>query len=104
VSWRESTFRPCPLLYTSYTVSFMSQLNIRTDQTLERNLSRLMKVRRIATKSEAIRFAVLDSLERALEQSENATDFHSWVGWARRAPLNQNPRFQNDDELWDSKS
>lgn len=95
--------QPCGVLYNRYTLALMSQLNIRTDKALERKLSRLMKVRRIATKSEAIRFAIHDCLERALEQSEISTDFNSWIGWAKRAPLNSNPKFQSDDELWDSK-
>lgn len=92
------------MLYDRYTLAHMSQLNIRADKTLERNLSRLMKVRRIATKSEAIRLAVHESLERALRENGAATDFASWIGWARRTSLNPDPRFKSDDDLWDEKS
>ena len=43
---------------------YMSQINLHTTPTFERALARLMRLRRIGTKSEAIRLAV-EELPRA---------------------------------------
>ncbi len=78
----------------------MSQLNIHLTEEFERRLSRLMRVRQIKTKSEAVRIAVAETLERSLGSGTPATDFRSWIGLARQAPQNPPPRFRSDDDLW----
>ena len=78
----------------------MSQLNIHLTQEFEHRLSRLMRVRQIRSKSEAVRIAVEETLERSLESATPATDFHSWIGLACQEPMNPQPRFRSDDELW----
>ncbi len=89
-------YRTCNQRYTHA----MSQLNIHLTQEFEHRLSRLMRVRQIKTKSEAVRIAVEETLERSLESGTPATDFHSWIGLACKAPLNPQPRFRSDDDLW----
>lgn len=91
------------VLYRIYNPRYnhtMSQLNIHLTQEFEHRLSRLMRVRQIKTKSEAVRIAVEETLERSLERGAPATDFHSWIGLGCKAPLNPLPRFRSDDDLW----
>ena len=77
----------------------MAQINLHASTAFERALARFMRVRGIRTKSEAIRIAVQECLERAC-RSGATTDFKAWVGLAKRAPLNPEPRFRSDDDLW----
>jgi hypothetical protein len=79
----------------------MSQLNIQLTPDFERRLTRLMRVRGLKTKSEAVRVAVQETLERSLTEAKPRTDFRTWIGLGRRAPLNPNPRFRSDDDLWE---
>lgn len=78
----------------------MSQINLRVRPAFEKALARFMKVRGFSTKSEAIRVAVAEGLERALGDRSQVADFHSWRGAALRVPPNPNPRFASDDDLW----
>jgi hypothetical protein len=34
-------------------------------------------------------------------QKSLATDFRSWIGIAAKGPMNPNPRFTNEDQLWE---
>ncbi len=77
----------------------MAQLNIHLTPNFERDLSRLMKVRRIKTKTEAIRVAVHESLEKALF-IPSTVDFSNWLGLGIHASINKHPRFPRDDDLW----
>lgn len=77
----------------------VSQLNIQMNPEFERNLAQLMRLRGLKTKSETIRVAVQESLERLLDQ-QRKTDFHEWLGLAVSAPQNPSPRFGSDDDLW----
>ncbi len=77
----------------------MGQLNIQMTPDFEKALLRLMRVRGLKTKSEAVRVAVQEGLERALGRSKTA-DFHAWLGLASRKPLNRSPRFKSEDDLW----
>jgi len=77
----------------------MSQLNIHMTEEFERRLSQLMRMRGVKTKSEAVRLAVAEAVQRELDKGETA-DFRSWLGAALEAPLNPAPRFRNHDDLW----
>lgn len=78
----------------------MSQLNLHMTVAFEQELKKLMQVKAIKTKSEAIRMAVKESLERATYQNKKF-DFSKWQGLATQTPINPNPRFSSDDELWE---
>ena len=78
----------------------MSQLNIHMTPAFERVLKRLMEVRKIRTKSEAIRLAVEESLERELRDA-SSTDFTSWLGIGKTVPENPTPRFPSHEALWE---
>jgi len=58
-----------------------------------------MRARGIGTKSEAVRIAVEEGLERALEQPRR-TDFSELRGLACGDGENPSPRFTSDDDLW----
>ena len=58
-----------------------------------------MRLRRIRTKSDAVRLAVIEAVERE-KRVRRAPDFSTWVGLGRRVPENPNPRFRTDDDLW----
>jgi Arc/MetJ family transcription regulator len=77
----------------------MSQINIHLTTELEQALAEYMRLRRIKTKSDAVRLAVLEGLERE-RRSREAPDFSRWLGLATGAPENPRPRFRSDDDLW----
>lgn len=77
----------------------MSQLNIHLNAEFENALGEYMRLRELKTKSEAVRQAVLEAVERERRKNQMA-DFSQWRGLALRAPMNQKPRFQSDDDLW----
>lgn len=79
---------------------YMSQLNMHTTPEFEEDLSRLMELRDIPTKSEAIRRAVREALDRARSARARDLDFRDWLGAAREAELNPRPRFSSEDDLW----
>ena len=91
-----------PPLVDSVYVMYMSQINLHTTPTFERALARLMRLRRIGTKSEAIRLAVEELAAR--ERRRRPGGFQSWIGAASQAPLNPAPRFTSDHDLWESPS
>ena len=76
----------------------MSQINLHTTPAFERALARLMKLRRIATKSEAIRVAVEEAASRAARRG--MADFRAWRGMGTKTAPNPAPRFQTDADLW----
>ncbi len=80
----------------------MSQLNMHITQEFNKQLKKLMKLRGFKTKSEAIRHAVNESVKLALKKTRT-TDFTSWVGCGKKAPLNPKPHFRSDDDLWSDK-
>lgn len=79
---------------------YMAQLNMHTTPEFEEQLARLMQLRGIATKSEAIRVAVREGLARAVRGRSQELDFRDWIGAAREAELAPRPRFATDDDLW----
>jgi hypothetical protein len=77
----------------------MAQINLHTDAHFEGDLARLMRLRGIPTKSAAIRTAVREALQRALEERTH-THFLGWLGAATGEGENESPRFTCDDDLW----
>lgn len=77
----------------------MSQLNLHISPEFEADLARFRDLRGIRSKSEAVRIAVREALERELSSSATA-DFREWIGLATAAPQNPTPRFRTEDELW----
>lgn len=71
----------------------MSQLNIHLTPAFEEKLRRFMRARGIKSKSEAVRIAVEEGLEREIPQR---VDFREWVGMARGDAL---ARAENDSLL-----
>lgn len=77
----------------------MPQINIHLTAEFEQALAEYMRLREIKTKSDAIRLAVLESLERE-RRRRGSPDFTHWLGLAKGAPENPHPRFRSDDDLW----
>jgi len=77
----------------------MAQLNVNLNTEFERDLSRLMRVRGIRTKSEAVRIAVHEAAERAGGRGPEK-GFSSWIGLGKRQLENPTPSFRSDDDLW----
>jgi len=76
----------------------MRQLNLNVTPEFERDLRQYMKRKGIANKSAAIRSAVREAAARV--RSHPGTDFRSLIGIALKAPLNPNPKFRTEDDLW----
>jgi hypothetical protein len=79
----------------------MAQFNINITPEFERDLKVYMKFKGIPTKSDAVRQALHDAVER-LKDMTTKTDFRSWRGLALKAPLKTKRRFKNEDDLWDN--
>jgi hypothetical protein len=77
----------------------MAQLNINLTPAFERALTRLMRIRRIKTKSEAVRVAVEEALAASSRRSA-AADFAAWIGLGTTAAQNPAPRFPDHASLW----
>jgi Arc/MetJ-type ribon-helix-helix transcriptional regulator len=77
----------------------MAQVNVHVTPEFDEALGRLVRLRGLRSKSEAIRWAVVEALDREIGRSQTA-DFRAWLGAARAAPLNPKPRFLSEDELW----
>jgi len=77
----------------------MGQINIHLTPEFEFSLGEFMRLRAISTKSEAVRVAVSESLDR-VRARPRSTDFAEWVGAGLEAPENPSPRFRSDDDLW----
>jgi hypothetical protein len=74
-------------------------MNIHLTPEFQQSLLEYMRLRHLKTKSEAVRTAVREALERELSRRRTA-DFTSWLGLGNRAPQNPRPRFRSDDDLW----
>jgi Arc/MetJ-type ribon-helix-helix transcriptional regulator len=77
----------------------MPQLNIHLTPEFEEALSEYMKLRRVKTKSDAVRLAIQEAVERE-RQLRIVPDFSRWLGLARQVPENPKPLFRSDDDLW----
>ena len=78
----------------------MAQINIHVQPGFAADLETLMTLRGLRTKSEAIRLAVREAVERLTRARSSASDFRSWKGEALKAGAHSAPRFQSDDDLW----
>jgi hypothetical protein len=78
----------------------MPQISVNVTPELEQALSEYMKVRHIDEEAEAIRAAIVEAAERVRQPQAQVPDFFSWIGMGLKAPLNPNPRFSSDDDLW----
>jgi Arc/MetJ-type ribon-helix-helix transcriptional regulator len=77
----------------------MPQFNLHLTPDFEAAIDELMRLRRIRTKSDAVRLAVIETVARE-KRARRVPDFATWVGLGRRVPENPNPRFRTDDDLW----
>jgi hypothetical protein len=77
----------------------MSQLNIQTTPSFERDLRKFMQVRHIQTKTEAIRTAIKEGLQHPPAQTKT-TNFSTWIGLALQEPVNKKAKRLSDDDLW----
>ena len=78
----------------------MSQLNIHMTPAFVRTLKRLMRTRGIKTKSEAIRMAVQEALQRPAEHPP--VDWTELIGIANKFPDAPRDQWLSEDELWES--
>ena len=78
---------------------YMAQINLHVKPDFERDLASFMRLRGLATKSEAIRLAVTEGLERA-RAAPPTTSFSRWAGAGLAVTPNPEPRFRSDDDLW----
>ncbi len=76
----------------------MKQINVNVTPEFERDLQRLMKARRIPTKSDAIRVAVHELAAR--KPKPDSSHFSELLGAGLRAPLAAKPRFASEEDLW----
>ena len=77
----------------------MGQFNMNIAPEFEKTLEEFMRVRKIKTKSEAIRTAVEEGLSHA-KRSAQTTDFEQWLGLGLSEAPNPTPLFSSDSELW----
>ena len=76
------------------------QIHINLSAELESALDRFMRLRHFRTKSEAVRVAIQEGLERA-SHAGSVSAFQAWRGLALRAPVNPTPRFPSDETPWE---
>lgn len=84
-------------MYSVYN-RIVSQINLHTTPGFERALAKLMKLRGLKSKSEAIRAAVEEAAQRAARKP--SADFREWIGLGKAGPDAPPPRFASDDDLW----
>jgi Arc/MetJ-type ribon-helix-helix transcriptional regulator len=77
----------------------MPQINIHLTDEFSRQIDRLVLVGAFPSKSEAIRAAVRETLERRTIDARPA-DFSAWRGLAGPGRGNPRRRFRSDDDLW----
>ena len=77
----------------------VAQLNINVTPEFERALQRLMRLRGLTNKSDAVRMAVIEAAERERPRVR-ADALRALRGAGLRAPLRQQPRFLTEDDLW----
>ena len=77
----------------------MRQLNIHMNAAFAQDLKRFMKARHIKTKAEAVRMAIKEGLEHSVNLIK-PTDFNAWLGLGLQVPVNKNPKFKSDNDLW----
>jgi Arc/MetJ-type ribon-helix-helix transcriptional regulator len=78
----------------------MSRINVHMTPGCEHALKRFMHLRRLRSKSEAVRVAVEETLARDLG-ARPTVDYTTWLGRATRTPGQVSPRFRSHDDLWE---
>jgi hypothetical protein len=78
---------------------YMPQLNMHISPDFDRELASWMEARGIATKSEAIRVAVRESLAR-LRSTGRPHDYRELVGLVKPTAPASKRKFKSDDDLW----
>ena len=81
----------------------MSQVNINVDEEFLKKLNQLMIYWSCKNKSETIRTAVDNCLERELRKPSQ-TDFNSWIGLGSVGDNNPSPMFSSHEALWNLKN
>ena len=74
------------------------QLTLRLTPVFRDSLDRLIRLRKLTSRSEAVRIAVHEAAERA-ERTAKATGVAGLWRAGLGAPLNASPRFASDDDL-----
>lgn len=77
----------------------VAPLNLNMTPEFERALQRLMRGRGIASKSEAVRVAVLEAADRDRARVRPVA-FQELRGAGVRAPVRTKRRFAGEDDLW----
>lgn len=77
----------------------MSQFNLNLTPEFEKALERFRRIRKLKSRSEAMRVAVLESLEREIGTSR-VQEYSTWIGLGSRVAENPNRRFHSHDDLW----
>jgi hypothetical protein len=75
----------------------MGQISIKVTPEFERELRQYMKRHGLKRKSDAVRQAVHEAVAR---KGKKEFDFNLLLGAGLKAPLNPNPRFKSEDDLW----
>jgi len=78
----------------------MAQLNINLAPEFQENLEKLMRLRGITSKSEAVRIAVKEAVERE-SAHKPMVEWASLIGWAKQFPEDPNAKLITEDELWE---
>jgi len=96
-------FRQLDCPSDSVYVLYMSQLNIHTTPDFDDALDRLRRLRKLPSKSEAVRVAVREALDRE-ERRNRDIDYREWLGLGLAAPVSPSPKFASHHELWAERS
>lgn len=80
-------------------VQDVAQLNLHVTPEFERALKRLMRLRGIESKSEAVRLAVEETAARA-GHAHRKGSLAALRGAATKVAANPAPRFASEDDLW----
>jgi metal-responsive CopG/Arc/MetJ family transcriptional regulator len=80
----------------------MSQINLQVTNDFIKSLKFYMRKRGIKTKSQAIRQAIQDAVERIskAEEDDGTVGLEDLLGIGVGNNLNHSPHFKNDSELW----
>lgn len=77
----------------------MPQLNIRLTAHFAKDLNKFMRLRHINTKSEAVRIAIKEGIQRTFTQTK-LINFTEWLGIAAEIPPNKNNKFSYNKDIW----
>jgi hypothetical protein len=58
-------------------------------------------MKKVKKDSGAVKRPEKSKANQAAVQNSPSTDFRSWIGLAAKGPANPNPRFTNEDQLWE---